>query len=525
MSLGKVIFHIDVNSAFLSWEAVYRLHHLGWKGDLREQVSAVGGDMAMRHGIILAKSIPAKKYRIQTGESILEAKQKCPNLILVPPNYGLYERCSKAFMGILQEYSPAVEQYSIDEAFVDMTGTELLWGTPVEAAEKMRRQIKERLGFTVNIGISENKLLAKMASDFQKPDRVHTLWKSEIRNKMWPLPVSDLFFVGRATTKTLFKLGIRTIGDLAKSNPGYLKQHLKKHGEVIWGFANGIDVSVVQSAPPANKGYGNCLIVGLGVITTMLTYCFNIYKTKVQSQLVFKTMNEIIRCVQYSDYSESSKFNPSYLHQKINIDANKIWSFVFDNIISSVFQSLTIIGVIIAIGKINKKIFLLIMFIVPAYILSYYYLKKPLYEQSTRYKEEQSAYYKHINEQFEFIKKIKLWADYKNKENKRRREFGKYLEEFMKYTKLSYFYNSLESIITLVFKSTALIVGGIEMISGNLTLGEFLIISSYFGMLIQSIKFFFSFGQVYQDAKNSFDWITKIKNLEKEQYGTKVHGK
>ena len=150
MGLEKVIFHIDVNSAFLSWEAVYRLHHLGGKGDLREQVSAVGGDMAMRHGIILAKSIPAKKYRIQTGESILEAKQKCPNLILVPPNYGLYERCSKAFMGILQEYSPAVEQYSIDEAFVDMTGTELLWGTPVEAAEKMRRQIKERLGFTVN---------------------------------------------------------------------------------------------------------------------------------------------------------------------------------------------------------------------------------------------------------------------------------------------------------------------------------------------------------------------------------------
>ena len=117
MSLEKVIFHIDVNSAFLSWEAVYRLHHLGWKGDLREQVSAVGGDMAMRHGIILAKSIPAKKYRIQTGESILEAKQKCPNLILVPPNYGLYERCSKAFMGILQEYSPTVEQYSIDVRF------------------------------------------------------------------------------------------------------------------------------------------------------------------------------------------------------------------------------------------------------------------------------------------------------------------------------------------------------------------------------------------------------------------------
>lgn len=266
VSLEKVIFHVDVNSAFLSWEAVYRLYHLGWKGNLREQVSAVGGDTAMRHGIILAKSIPAKKYRIRTGESIMEAKQKCPELILVPPNYGLYERCSKAFMEILHEYSPTVEQYSIDEAFVDMTGTESLWGTPVEAAEKMRKQIKEQLGFTVNIGISENKLLAKMASDFQKPDRVHTLWKSELQKKMWPLPVSDLFFVGRSTTKTLFKLGIRTIGDLAKSEPSYLKQHLKKHGEVIWGFANGIDVSVVQSVPSANKGYGNSTTIPFDVI-------------------------------------------------------------------------------------------------------------------------------------------------------------------------------------------------------------------------------------------------------------------
>lgn len=288
-------------------------------------------------------------------------------------------------------------------------------------------------------------------------------------------------------------------------------------------YLNGFYFNTVIYMPSKEKiiKFGG-LIVGVGVITTVLTYCFNIYKTTVQSQLVFNTMNEIIRCVQYSDYSENSKFNPSYLHQKISIDTNKIWAFVFDNIISSVFQCLTIIWVIIAIGKMNKKIFLLIMFIVPVYILSYHYLKKPLYERSTRYKEEQSAYYKHINEQFEFIKKIKLWADYKNNENKRRREFGKYLEEFMKYTKLSYFYNSLESIITLVFKSTALIFGGIEMISGDLTLGEFLIISSYFGMLIQSIKFFFSFGQVYQDTQNSFDWITKIRNLEKEQYGTKI---
>lgn len=263
--MDRVIFHIDVNSAFLSWEAVYRLFHLGGKVDLREQVSAVGGDMAMRHGIILAKSIPAKRYHIKTGETILEAKQKCPELILVPPNYGLYEKCSKAFMDILRQYSPDVEQYSIDEAFVDMTGTEKLWGDPVRAANRLKNQIRDTLGFTVNIGISENKLLAKMASDFQKPDRVHTLWRNEIEDKMWPLPVSDLFFVGRATTQKLLKLGIQTIGDLAHADPELLKIHLKKHGEVIWAFARGMDVSVVQSEAPANKGYGNSTTIAFDV--------------------------------------------------------------------------------------------------------------------------------------------------------------------------------------------------------------------------------------------------------------------
>ena len=255
--MKNIIFHIDVNSAFLSWEAVYRLHHLGGTVDLRNEIAAVGGDMAMRHGIILAKSIPAKKYQIQTGESIVEARQKCPNLIIVPPNYELYDRCSKAFIEILKQYSPEVEQYSIDEAFVDMTQTIKLWGDPVTAANRIRNQIKEELGFTVNIGISENKLLAKMASDFKKPDMVHTLWKSEIETKMWPLPVSELFFVGRATTKKLFIIGIHTIGELANADVGTLRSILKKHGEIIWGFANGIDVSVVQSEAAPNKGYGN----------------------------------------------------------------------------------------------------------------------------------------------------------------------------------------------------------------------------------------------------------------------------
>ena len=229
--LNKIIFHIDVNSAFLSWEAVYRLAHKGGKQDLRTISSAVGGDVALRHGIILAKSIPAKRYGVKTGEALWEAKRKCPGLVLVPPNYGLYERCSAALMEILRDYSDVVEPYSIDEAFVDMSASCHLFGTPKEVGQKIKDRIYEALGFTVNVGISSNKLLAKMAS--------------------------DLFFVGRATAKKLFSVGIRTIGELAAADPGWIKGLLKKHGEVIWAFANGVDLSPVLMEPEANKGYGN----------------------------------------------------------------------------------------------------------------------------------------------------------------------------------------------------------------------------------------------------------------------------
>lgn len=263
--MDPVIFHIDVNSAFLSWEAVYRLRHLNGKLDLRKIPSAVGGDIAMRRGIILAKSHPARKYGVKTGETILEAKKKCPELKLVPPNYDLYQQSSRAFMEILKEYTPDVEPYSIDEAFMDMTGTRGLWGEPEEAAHTIRQRIYRELGFTVNIGVSTNRLLAKMASDFEKPDRVHTLFPWELETKMWPLPVSDLFFVGRATAKKLHTMGIQTIGELAKTDPQVLRSHLKKHGEVIWEFANGMDVSVVESIPEGNKGYGNSTTIAFDV--------------------------------------------------------------------------------------------------------------------------------------------------------------------------------------------------------------------------------------------------------------------
>lgn len=260
-----VIFHIDVNSAFLSWEAVYRLHHLGGTLDLRTIPSAVGGDMSKRHGIILAKSIPAKKYNIQTGEPVTDAMRKCPNLVLVPPNYELYEKSSKAFMNILHKYTDKVEQYSIDEAFMDMTGTEELFGTPVIVANAIKDEIYETLGFSVNIGVSSNKLLAKMASDFKKPNRVHTLFPWEIQEKMWHLPVRELFFVGGASERKLQTLGIKTIGELANADVNVLKTVLKKHGEVIWDFANGRDVSVVEAVPADNKGYGNSTTIAFDV--------------------------------------------------------------------------------------------------------------------------------------------------------------------------------------------------------------------------------------------------------------------
>jgi len=263
--MEKIIFHIDVNSAFLSWEAVYRLHILGEKTDIRDIPSAVAGDIKKRHGIILAKSMPAKKYGVRTGDTISDAKNLCPELLLVAPHYDLYDTSSKAFMEILRDFSPCVEQYSVDEAYCDMTGTIGLYGSAVVAANLIKDKISSELGFTVNVGISSNKILAKMASDFKKPNLVHTLFPNEIEKKLWKLPVEELFYVGHATKKKLHTLGIHTIGELARTDLNILRAHLKMQGEVIYAFANGIDMSVVSSEAPPNKGYGNSTTIAFDV--------------------------------------------------------------------------------------------------------------------------------------------------------------------------------------------------------------------------------------------------------------------
>jgi len=262
--MEQVVLHVDVNSAFLSWEAVHRLQ-AGEEIDLREIPSAVAGDKNKRHGVILAKSILAKQCGVKTGEPIVDALRKCPNLTLVPPSHALYQEYSQAFIDILCEFSPCVEKCSIDEAYCDMSGMSNLFGSPVEAAHQIKDRIRRELGFTVNVGISSNKILAKMASDFRKPDKVHTLFPNEIKEKMWVLPVGELFFVGKSTVKKLNTLGIYTIGELAQTDVNILKAHLKKHGEVIHSFANGIDASIISQEEVKNKGYGNSTTISFDV--------------------------------------------------------------------------------------------------------------------------------------------------------------------------------------------------------------------------------------------------------------------
>ena len=269
---NRVIFHVDVNSAFLSWTAAYRVKVLGQSLDLREVPAVIAGDKASRHSIILAKSGPAKKYGIQTGEPLFQAQEKCPDLIVAPPDYGLYVEASRHFVQVLRQFTPVVQQYSIDEAWVDMTGTRRIWGAPRLAAEKMRQRIWDELGFTVNIGISSNKLLAKMAGDFEKPNKVHTLFPQEVEEKMWPLPVRDLFLVGSVTEQKLKALGIYTIGDLAKADLGILKKRLGKHGENIWHYANGRNAEMVTPEPEENKGYGNSTTTPEDVVTYSNAY-------------------------------------------------------------------------------------------------------------------------------------------------------------------------------------------------------------------------------------------------------------
>ena len=262
----RLIFHVDVNSAFLSWEAARRVKE--GLPDLREIPSCIGGDPKSRRGIVVAKSIPAKKYGVTTGEPVALALRKCPDLVCVPGDFALFDRCSRAFKKICASYALVMESFSIDEVFLDMSGTHLIYPDPVAVAHEIKDKIRDELGFTVNVGIGTNKLLAKMASDFEKPDKVHTLFPSEIPEKMWPLPVRDLLFLGKASEQKLLRAGIKTIGDMAKSDEAEIRQLLgDKNGRQLYRYANGIDDSPVRSEREEAKGYSAETTVEEDIVT------------------------------------------------------------------------------------------------------------------------------------------------------------------------------------------------------------------------------------------------------------------
>ena len=254
--MDRVFFHIDVNSAFLSWSALEKLHN-GSALDLRTIPSVIGGDMAKRHGVVLAKFIPAKAYGIVTGEPIVNALRKCPSLTLEPPDHKLYHRRSRELMTLLSDFCPDIEQVSVDECYMDYTPIASRYPSPEAAAHLIKDRVFKELEFTVNVGISDRKVLAKMASDFRKPNLVHTLYSYEIQRKLWPLPLSSLFMCGRSSAETLRKLEILTIGDLANTDRSILAAHLKSHGLLLWEYANGIDASEVVTEQSEAKGIGN----------------------------------------------------------------------------------------------------------------------------------------------------------------------------------------------------------------------------------------------------------------------------
>ena len=242
--MERKILHIDVNNAFLSWTAVEMLKN-GYSIDIRTIPSIIGGDETKRSGIVLAKSTKAKEVGVRTADTIYEARRKCPNIRIYKSNYKIYKKYSDMLYELFLEYTDKVERYSIDECFLDMTNY-LMEDTIENKALEISNRVKRELGFTVNVGIANNKLLAKMASDFEKPDRIHTLYKEEIKSKMWPLPVSELFMLGKKTVPKLLNMQIKTIGDLAHSDKNRIIEKFGKHGKMIWEYANGIDDSAVQ---------------------------------------------------------------------------------------------------------------------------------------------------------------------------------------------------------------------------------------------------------------------------------------
>ncbi len=307
----RQILHVDVNNAFLSWTAIDRLSQ-GEKVDIREIEAVIGGDESKRSGIVLAKSVKAKARGVRTAETLYQARLKCPNLQVFKGDYKSYRRHSDDLYQILLKYTDKIERFSIDECFLDMTdylGNRRL----IDIAYEINKRVKKELGFTVNIGVAHNKLLAKMASDFTKPDRVHTLYEEEIPSKMWILPVSELFMLGRKTIPKLYSMKIKTIGDLAKQDRNEMIKKFGKHGLMMWEYSNGIDNSEVNYLEEKPKGIGNSVTLPVDICDKekleeiLLTLAEQVSYRLRRHNMYANVVNVQLRTKDFKDFSHQKK--------------------------------------------------------------------------------------------------------------------------------------------------------------------------------------------------------------------------
>ena len=311
--MERKILHIDVNNAFLSWLAVYKLQS-GETLDIRTILAIIGGDEETRKGIVLAKSMKAKEIGIVTGEPIYQARIKCPQVKVFKGNFEIYRKYSNKLYTLLLNYTDKIERYSIDECFLDMTEY-LMKDTLENKAKEISKRVKQELGFTVNIGVSNNKLLAKMASDFEKPDKIHTLYQNEIQTKMWGLPVSELFMLGKKSVPKLQRMGIKTIGDLAKKERQTLIKNFGKHGNIMWEYANGIDNAEVNYKYEKPKSISNATTLPMDLCNIekieriLFTLTEQVAYRLRQYNLVANTVNIQLRTKAFIDFSHQGRLD------------------------------------------------------------------------------------------------------------------------------------------------------------------------------------------------------------------------
>ncbi len=314
--MERQILHVDVNNAFLSWTAIDRLR-AGHELDIRTIPAIIGGDEESRHGVVLAKSMKAKYFGIRTGEPIFQARKKCPEVRVFKGDYTSYKKHSNELYNLLLEYTDRIERFSIDECFMDLTLFLRKNEKLIDKAYEINNRVKQELGFSVNIGVANNKLLAKMASDFEKPDKVHTLYQNEVKTKMWGLSADELFMVGKKSIGKLQNLGIKTIGDIANYDKNILIKKFGKHGKVMWEYANGIDESEVIYEEETPKCIGNSITLPEDVYNInklneiLLALSEQVGFRLRKHNLLANVVNVQIRTKDFSNYSHQKKLDKS----------------------------------------------------------------------------------------------------------------------------------------------------------------------------------------------------------------------